>query len=303
MPGKALLCGLTFVLTAWTLAASPQQPAPFTAATNVVVVPVVVVDRKGQTIPHLTAAHFQVTEDGKPVTIETFIPPVADASGPNDGRFIVLVLDNLRTPAELAFRVKAIATRFVDRMGRLDVMTIISVNKSQAVSTTDKAVLKATINRFQPMVGESVRSFDQDAEHILRMIGELSQQMIKAPQRRKVMAIIGNAGVFNMERTLLDKASHLRPFWYDALRDTAKHNVSVYTIDPHGLTDHVYPGDYATTFAAETGGWAWANTNNYNAAVDQIWRDVFAVLLLSSPVRLSNPGRAWRAPSRPWHLP
>ena len=287
MRNTALLAGLTLALSGWTSAA-PQQPKPFTTATNLVVVPVVVVDRKGQTIPNLTAADFQVTEDGKPVAIETFIPPVADASGPADGRFIVLVLDNLRTPAEIAFRVRDIAKRFVDRMGPLDVMTVISINKGQAVSTTDKAALKAAIDRFQPGIGESIRSFDQDAQHILTTIGELSAQMQKAPQRRKVMAIIGNAAAFNPQRVspFDDRGPDLGVEWLAAIREAARSNISVYTIDPHGMTGGGYSGDYSTSFSAETGGWAWANTNNYAAAVEQIWREAgsYYVLGYTAPI-------------------
>lgn len=286
MRNTALLAGLTLALSGWTSAA-PQQPQPFTTATNLVVVPVVVVDRKGQTIPNLTAADFQVTEDGKPVAIETFIPPVAVASGPADGRFIVLVLDNLRTPAEIAFRVRDIAKRFVDRMGPLDVMTVIAINKGQAVSTTNKAALKAAIDRFQPAVGESIRSFDQDAQHILTTIGELAAQMVEAPQRRRVMAIIGNAAAFNPQRRSAFAAGRdLAPEWLEATRTTARHNISVYTIDPHGMTGGGYSGDYSTSFAAETGGWAWANTNNYAAAVEQIWREAgsYYVLGYTAPI-------------------
>ena len=63
-------------------------------------------------------------------------------------------------------------------------------------------------------------------------------------------------------------------------------NVSVYAIDPMGHTPGGYYGDYATTFAAETGGWAWANTNNFGAAVEQIWREAgsYYVLGYNAPI-------------------
>lgn len=282
-----MLIALLLGLSAWT-AAAPQQPAPFTASTDLVVVPVVVLDRKGQTVRNLTAADFAITEDGKPVAIQTFTAPDAAADGPGERRFVVLVLDNLRTPAELAWRVRAIAMRFVDRMGPGDTMNVISVARGQAVTTSDKVALKAAVDRFKPAFGETIRTFEEDTEHTLRTVSELSEQMSKAPHRRKVMALIGNTALFNPQRTLATSAGmrNLSEEWFEAIRQTARYNVSVYSIDPVGLTEGGYRGDYATSFSAETGGWAWANTNNFGGAAEQIWREAghYYVLGYSTPI-------------------
>jgi VWFA-related protein len=284
---KLGIVGALAVLSVVTPAAPQQQP-PFVAGTNLVVVPVVVVDRKGQHVSNLTAADFGVTEDGKPVSIELFTAPRAATEGPAEGRFIVVVLDNLRTPAELAFRVKGIAKRFVDRMGPADTMTIIPISKGQALTTTDKAALNAAIDRFAPDFGDNTRTLQQDAEHSLRTIGELSAQMSKAPQRRKVLAIIGNIATFNPQResAFSDRDPDLGQEWFEAVRETSRYNVSVYAIDALGLREGAYPADYATSFAAETGGWAWGNTNNYGGAVEQIWREAgtYYVLGYNAPI-------------------
>ena len=279
-------------LAAFVSAGAAQQQPPFSAGTNLVVVPVVVVDRKGQTVPNLTAADFVLEEDGKAVPIELFTAPTARADGPAEGRFIVVVLDNLRTPAELTFRVKGIATRFVDRMGPGDTMTVISISRGQAVTTTDKAALKAAIDRYQPDFGDNTRTAQQDAEHSLRTIGELSSQMAKAPQRRKVLAIIGNTATFNphLQSAFSDREPDLSQEWIDAIRETSRYNVSVYAIDALGLREGAYPADYATSFAAETGGWAWSNTNNFAGAVEQVWREAgsYYVLGYSAPINDSK---------------
>src|SRR5262245_21674633 len=87
-------------------AGRPDQQ-PFKAGTNLVVVPAVVVDSKGATVTGLTADDFRITEDGKPVAIETFTAPVSsDAENADTSRFIVVMLDNLSVPMELAYRVK-----------------------------------------------------------------------------------------------------------------------------------------------------------------------------------------------------
>src|SRR5690349_1092260 len=111
--------GVMFVAAAWSLATSAQQPAaPFSSGTDLVVVPVVVEDRKGVPIRTLRQQDFTVVEDGRQVAIETFVAPAPDSEGGMgaDGRFIVLALDNINTPAEIAWRVKDIANFFVDRM-------------------------------------------------------------------------------------------------------------------------------------------------------------------------------------------
>ena len=63
----------------------------------------------------------------------------------------------------------------------------------------------------------------------------------------------------------------MSPDWAEAIRSTARDNVSVYTIDPEGQTGQV--DDYSQSFAVETGGQAWANTNNFEGAVERIWRE------------------------------
>ena len=89
----------TLVLTtALLLASPPQQPAPQTFRSGVNVVPIyaTVIDRTGRFVPDLTAADFDVTDNGRPQQIVVFesgtqpirmalmvdeSPSVADASG------------------------------------------------------------------------------------------------------------------------------------------------------------------------------------------------------------------------------
>ena len=64
----------------------------------------------------------------------------------------------------------------------------------------------------------------------------------------------------------------------DAISVTARNNVSVYVIDPEGL--QASPGDWSESFANETGGYAWGRTNNFGAAIDQIYRESASFYLL-----------------------
>ena len=261
------------------LARRPVQQ-PFKTGTNLVVVPAVVLDGKDQIVTGLTAGDFHVTEDGKPVAIETFTAASDDAATPDTSRFIVLALDNLSTSPEIAYRVKDIANRFVDRLGPYDVMSVIAISGGKAVTTNSKTELKAAISRFAVNFGAEIMLGFQRAQHGLRMINSLTDQVAKTPHPRKVMVFIGNAYMFSPETPIGDgKAGlDLLPDWMDAIRATARNNVSVYVIDPLGLM--ASPGDWSKSFAQETGGYAWGRTNNFPRAVDQIFRESAAYYLI-----------------------
>src|SRR4051812_9144608 len=97
----------------------------------------------------------------------------------------------------------------------------------------------------------------------------------------------------------------LLPEWMDAVRTTARNNVSVYVIDPRGPEGPF--GDWADSFAAETGGNIWARTANFKGAVDQVVRESGSYYLLgyNAPVsderahkievKVSRPGARIRA--------
>ncbi len=262
-----LACWPAGLLARW-----PVQQT-FKTGTNLVLVPVVVVDGKGAIVQGLTAQDFQLQEDGKPVAIASFLAPHLDADSPDQSRFIVVILDNLSTTAEMAYRVKNIANQFVDRLGPYDVMSVITISGGKAVTTNSKAELKAAIAKFQISGGAEIMSGDRRADHGLKMINSLTDQIARAPHPRRVMAFIGNANMFNPSQASAfgDRAPDLSAEWMEAVRATARNNVSVYVIDPRGL--QASPGDWSKSFANETGGYAWGRSNNFGAAVGQIFRE------------------------------
>jgi VWFA-related protein len=173
-------------------------------------------------------------------------------------------------------------------MGPADTMIVIPISGGRATTTSNKADLKAAIDRYRPAFGDTIRTFDDDSSHSLSMISELTRQASQAPQRRKVITIIGNAATFSPQRpsAVSRRARDLTEEWFEAIRDTARHNISIYVIDPAGHGESAYAGDYATSFSTETGGWTWANTNNFAGAVEQIWREAgsYYVLGYNAPV-------------------
>ena len=280
--------GTVLAVVAWTqaMAAGPQQPAtPFTATTNLVVVPAVVLDKRGQPVTGLTVNDFQVREDGAPMAIEAFVAPDAAGAGA-DGRLIVLVLDNLNTAVELGARVRRIATMFVDRMTPADTLSVITLEAGRAFTTANPKELRAQIDRFRPSFGETIRSPGQIANSGLQAIRDLSAQLGVAPHRRKALVFIGSAGLFSPAdpSAFDDRGPDLGGPWFDAVRETARSNVSVYAIDPVGFTGTV--NGYVEGFAEETGGQAYSNASNFGKAVDEVWRDTGTYYLLgySAPI-------------------
>lgn len=309
----AVLVGLS------SLTAFAQQPTPrFTASSKLVVVPTVAVDGRGLAVTDLAQSDFALFEDGKPVAIEAFVP--ADPAGqPTDGgRFIVLVLDNISLAPELAQRTRDIAKQFTSRMTSADSIAAISARGGSWSGPTTRAAAEAAIDRFKPAFGDSIRTAGEDSKDGLRAIDTLAEQLGAVPHRRKVMVIIGNGRLFspNEVSAFSDRDPALPREWLDAVRSTARNNFSVYVIDPRGHNPSVgleqgarglsIPED-AESFATETGGEAWVNTNNYDAAVGRIWMESANYYLLGyAPpkddrrlhkieVRVSKPGVTVRA--------
>jgi hypothetical protein len=131
--------------------------------------------------------------------------------------------------------------------------------------------------------------------------------MSRSPHRRKVLVFIGAASIFSPQEpsAFQDRGPDLSVRWFDAIRATGRDNVSVYAIDPEGQTGDV--DDYSQSFAVETGGQAWTNTNNFDPIVETVWRESGSYYLLGyqAPVndhrihkidvRVERPGLRLRA--------
>jgi VWFA-related protein len=292
-PPSRLLVAAIFAAACVCVSAHAQQPAPFRTATNTVIVPVVVVDKKGVTVPNLAATDFTVTEDGKPVEITTFLPPLPEGAAAVE-RFIVLALDNLVTDATIAWRLKGVARRFVDRMGPRDIMSVVSLNGGHATTTNSKTDLIAAIDKFKPYWGDGIWLPGDKARHALSMLGSLSEQISEGAHQRKIVVVIGSPWLFVPHNGSGPPELGVSPEWMEAVRSTSRNNVAVYVVDPAGLEGP--PGefaDWAHSFAADTGGAAWTSTNNFGGAADRIWRESASFYLLGYAVPV-NDGRIHR---------
>jgi VWFA-related protein len=123
-------------------AQSPIAPPAFRTATEAVEVDVRVTDRDSRPVTGLTAADFELREDGRvqAITSLSFVgsnqpetPASLDAALPNPangprpdlaGRAYVLVLDDLHVNAQWSARVVALATEFLQRVTAADRVTV-----------------------------------------------------------------------------------------------------------------------------------------------------------------------------------
>src|SRR4051812_28285166 len=125
----------------------PSQAQPtFKVRVDYVEVDVVVTDRQGNLVRDLKKEDFQVLEDGKGQTINTFTqvdipveradrplfaespiePDVRTNEKPFDGRVYVMVIDDLHTRFGRTVRVKAAAKQFIERrLGANDLMAVV----------------------------------------------------------------------------------------------------------------------------------------------------------------------------------
>jgi VWFA-related protein len=156
-----------------------QPPVTFRSEINYVEVDARVLDGQGAFVPGLTAADFQVLEDGKPQKIDAFsfinIPverqarplfakapierDVADNITGYDGRVYVIVLDDQHTHPLRSQRLKAAARQFVLRyMGANDTAAIVYTSGRSDVAqefTNSQRRLLAAVDKF---MGRKLRS-------------------------------------------------------------------------------------------------------------------------------------------------
>lgn len=293
------LATVTVVLQAQT----PTRPA-FRAGTNLVVVPVVVVDGRGTDVTTLTRDDFAVFEDGRPVAVETFIAP--GASDAETGRYVVVAIDNVNIPAELFWRARSIAGTFVDRIGPNDRVAVIALAGGRASENSSPTQLKGDIQRITPSAGGDVHEPGRNANDGIEALTHLAGQVAASPHRRKVLVLVGSPSIFSPSdpSAFSDREPNLSPLWLRATQRLGEANVALHVIDPSGFNGPV--ADYATSFATATGGLAWAS-NAYDRTIDRIWRDAGTYYLLgyrapiddhrahAISVRVQAPGATVRA--------
>jgi VWFA-related protein len=381
MKHRVRLTALILLLTGTALAAgqnpapAPQpQPPTFRVQVDYVEVDVVVTDRPGNLVRDLKKEDFQVFEDGKPQTINTFTfvdipieradrplfaaspiePDVKTNERPFDGRVYVMVIDDLHTRFGRTQRVKGAARQFIERrLGANDLMAIVHTFGPTDASqefTNNKRLLLAAVDRTQGRKLDSAtanktteyyRTRDlrqqgdalndpEDAErafnarNTLDALRNVADWFASVRGRRKTILFLSEGIDYDITELIPQNNSSHRDasMILDATRDAVaaatRSNVSIYGIDPRGLTDlgdetieigsfpddtslGIGPGslqnelrmaqDSLRTLSEETGGFAVVNRNDFSTAFDRIVEDNSSYYVLAYYPPDARPGR------------
>ncbi len=180
---RLLRIGVPVISIASVLSAqqSPTAPVVFRAAVDYVEVDATVSDSRGNAVTNLTAADFEIFEDGKPQTIASFsrvdlpvqrvgtaplvsvagsspIVPDVQTNAPIEGGIYLIVLDDLHTGFGRTARVKEIARQFIDRaVGPNDVAAVVYTGHNDANQdfTGNRQLLLSAVDKF---AGDKLRS-------------------------------------------------------------------------------------------------------------------------------------------------
>ena len=237
--------------------------------------------RGGAPVLDLKPADLEVWIGHFRVPIETFTLVTAQADE-REGRLIVLLLDDVTLPPEMAPRAREAARRFVTRMLPGDRMAIVTLSGATSAESTDSSArLLRTLDSYNVRASGVMRT-DVLSEQVLDTVATLSRQMAEAPGRRKTIVAIGPSAVFDRPLPPPGVGRDLVPQWVGAMRAMAFAHANFYVIDPGGVgATRVGTGEDG--FARASGGRAFLSTNDVNGAVDRILRDASAYYVVSVP--------------------
>ena len=281
----------------------------FRGGVTVVQIDAYVTDAQNQPVTDLKEEDFEVLEGGKPRTISTFaavsipIDPPVGLPGPDSvepdvasnayppARTYLFALDEVAP--DRALRARNFMRRFIEQyLGPNDVAAIALTGRGLANSgqdfTNNRKLLLSAIDRFSGGFADAenaapVRSGSEGVQ-VAASLRKLTEFLATMPGRKTLLYIgegIGDIDVFN----LLDyKGTALTPAGYDAhaaIAAATRHNITIYPVDPRGLTTELAAAESFDTSALDnrvdlaalaeaTGGFSFTSSNNVKGAFERI---------------------------------
>jgi VWFA-related protein len=252
------------------LASVAERPqAPSERGAGKIQIDVVAVDKNGLPVMDLKPGEVEVWIGHFRAPIESFTVVTPDANP--SGRLTVLILDDVTMPLHQVARAQDVARRFVNKMLPNDRMAIVSLDGSSMELTDDRTQLFRTIDRFNSLSGGQI-PIDRVGEHVLKTVGMLSKQMVEAGSQRKTIVAIGSGWVFDRPIPPARAGMDPRKEWIGAMQAMAATNISLYVIDPAGVS-MARADSGGSGFARDTGGLAFIATNDLNGAADRVLRE------------------------------
>jgi VWFA-related protein len=281
-------------------------------------------DGKPQKVSAFSLVNIPIERAERPLFAGKAIEPDVQTNEHLEGRIYLLVLDDIHTDFTRTPRVKAAARRFIEQnfgtndlaavvyTGRADASQDFTNNPRLLIQAIEKfngrKLRSATIQRIEgarsnPATGalepgDDIEQMDRAfrARSVMNNVRKLAEFMAGVRGRRKAMLLIGEGvdyNIFEATGVLGSTASSVLLDTQDAIASATRGNVSIYAIDPRGLsvgdedliTQSSTVGDAdgralqselrlsqdsLRVLASSTGGFAAVNRNDLNGAFDRI---------------------------------
>jgi VWFA-related protein len=308
----------------------PAQQVPvFRAGVKLVRVDVTVTGKGDQPVADLTPGDFEVEEDGVRQKVEQLQFVRLDGRRPTGDETSLDIRSQEQAEAEAArddVRVFAIffddyhidkapqitipmrqgLTLFVNRLWPTDLVTIMEplTPLSALRFTRSKAELQAVINKFEGRQGETfpIKSVMEEAQlmrgDIRRVRAEVTFSALAALTMKLGGMREGRKSIIFVSQGpptyLGSRQGNLQDEVRTIVEAANRGNVAIYPLDPTGLTMEMRLGDKGTLYqlAAETGGRAIVNTNNFAGGLERVFVDNTAYYVLGyTPTRTEDDGK------------
>jgi VWFA-related protein len=307
---------------------APQVPV-FRAGVKLVRVDVTVTGKGDQPVADLTPGDFEVEEDGVPQKVEQLQFVRLDGRRPTGDETSLDIRSQEQAEAEAArddVRVFAIffddyhidkapqitipmrqgLTLFVNRLWPTDLVTIMEplTPLSALRFTRSKSELQAVINKFEGRQGETfpIKSVMEEAQlmrgDIRRVRAEVTFSALAALTMKLGGMREGRKSIIFVSQGpptyLGSRQGNLQDEMRTIVEAANRGNVAIYPLDPTGLSMEMRLGDKGTLYqlAAETGGRAIVNTNNFAGGLERVFVDNTAYYVLGyTPTRTEDDGK------------
>ncbi len=299
---------------------------------------VILEDGKPQQITAFTVVDLPIERAEAPLLAPDVVSDVRSNEREFNGRIYLIILDDLHTAPLRSTRVKVAARQFIERyLGANDLAAVVSTSGRTDASqefTGNKARLLRAVDHF---MGQKPRSatlekldeynirrgsraatdplrdplaFERAAKarDMLDTLANAATWMSNIHGRRKAIVLVGEGIDYDITNPFENQdASAIRDDLQDAIAAATRSNVTIYSVDPRGLTtsgeEGIELGGYADdpslrldmrglqdevrlsqdslrSLSEQTGGFAVLNANDFRNGFDRIQRDNSTYYLL-----------------------
>ncbi len=292
----------------------PQTPTPtFRGGTNIVLVDVSVVGRDSRDVEDLTAADFEVLDDGVPVAIATFrhisgwdrqsagdlfpIRTVEDEefeASRDDVRLFGIFLDEYHVSRFEPLKVVPALVDFVRALPPADLVAVYfpGLSARDIRYTRDREMAIRAIRSFQGRQGIYMPTRYPFEEEHLRHMSDIERLRMQVTVSSLEGAVIHLDTLKDGRKTLI-VVTHGVGDVVQLARTASQSNVAIYPLDPQGLTVGPTRGaeNALRVLADETGGRALVSTNDFRHGLSRVLDDTGAYYLIGYVSPRPNDGR------------